>query len=225
MTDFFTQWTTQSILVRILISAFLGAIIGIDRGVTRRGGGSKTTMSVCLGATLVMLTEQFCQMHYPGTADATRMAAQVISGVGFLGVGTIIVSGHKVKGLSSAASIWTCACIGLATGIGFIVGAVVVTCILLFCLHLLPHIENAFYKHTNYISLYIEVENGKAITSLLHRVRDDGCSVDSFDVEKPKAKGQYFTVMTVLRTPRRMNAEDYMEELREMKGIISVDDM
>ena len=129
MTDFFTQWTTQSILVRILISAFLGAIIGIDRGVTRRGGGSKTTMSVCLGATLVMLTEQFCQMHYPGTADATRMASQVISGVGFLGVGTIIVSGHKVKGLSSAASIWTCACIGLATGIGFIVGAVVVTCI------------------------------------------------------------------------------------------------
>lgn len=222
---FFTEWSIPSIVVRILIAAFLGAIVGIDRGVTRRGGGSKTNMTVCLGATLVTLTDLYVQHLYPGTADLTRMSAQVISGVGFLGVGTIMVSGTRVKGLSAAAGIWTCACIGIATALGFVVGSVIITAVMLIGLHLLPYIEDAYYKHTDYLPLYIEVENGKAITEFLHKVKNDGCTVDTYEVEKPKAKGQHFTIMTVLHTPKRLNNDDYMEELREMKGIVSVDEM
>lgn len=224
--EFFTEWTYQSILARIILAAFLGALVGIDRGVTRRGGGSKTNMTVCLGATLVTLTDLYVQQLYPGTADLTRMSAQVISGVGFLGVGTIITSGHKVKGLSSAASIWTCACIGIATGLGFIIGSVAITVILLIGLHLLPHIEEVYYKHTNYLPLYIEVENGKAITEVLHKVKNDGCVVDTYEVEKPKAKGQYYTLIISLHKPKGFaSSDDYMEELREMKGIVYVDEM
>ena len=223
--DFFREWNYLSIFLRIIIAGVLGAIVGIDRGVTRRGGGSKTTMTVCLGATLVTLTDLYVHEMYPGTADLTRMSAQVISGVGFLGAGTIMVSGLKVKGLSSAASIWTCACIGIATGLGFVEGAVAITVLLLLGLHLLPHIEDAYYKHTDYLPLYIEVENGKAITEFLHKVKGDGCEVDSYEVEKPKAKGQYFTIITVLHIPKAFEPEDYMEELREMKGIVTVDEM
>lgn len=225
MWDFFREWNAISILLRIFIAAFLGAVVGIDRGVTRRGGGSKTTMTVCLGAALVTLTDLYVHEVFPGTADLTRMSAQVISGVGFLGAGTIMVSGTRVKGLSSAASIWGCACIGIATGLGFIFGSVLITVIILIGFHLLPYIEEIYYKHTNYLPLYIEVENGKAITEFLHKVKNDGCELDTYEVEKPKAKGQYFTIMAVIHTPKKLNLDDYMEELRELKGIVSVDEM
>ena len=74
----------------------LGCVIGLDRGLKKRGAGTTTNTIVCLGATLVMLTAQYMEVYFPGKSDLSRMASQVISGVGFLGVGTIIVSGHQV---------------------------------------------------------------------------------------------------------------------------------
>lgn len=118
----FSQWTPSNIFIRIFAALILGCIIGLERGVKRRGAGTKTHTIVCLGSALVMLTAQYMEVAFPGTSDMARMAAQVISGVGFLGVGTIIVSGHQVKGLTTAASLWTCACIGVAVGIGFLEG-------------------------------------------------------------------------------------------------------
>ena len=112
----FSEWTWQNIIVRIVFSLVLGIVIGIDRGAKRRGGGARTTITVCLGAAMVMLMEQYLEALYPERLDISRIAAQVISGVGFLGAGSILVSGHQIKGLTSAASIWTCACIGLAVG-------------------------------------------------------------------------------------------------------------
>ena len=91
----FSNWTTESVLIRIVVSMLLGVFIGIDRGVKRRGGGARTTTTVCLGATLVMLLEQYVQQMFPGTGDMTRMAAQVISGVGFLGAGMILSYGNS----------------------------------------------------------------------------------------------------------------------------------
>ncbi len=108
-----TGWNIQNILLRMLVSFFLGALIGIDRGVKRRGGGARTDAAVCLGAAMVMITAQYMNLFCDGGTDISRMAAQVVSGVGFLGAGSIIVSHHQVKGLTSAAGIWICACIGL----------------------------------------------------------------------------------------------------------------
>ena len=119
----FSDWTPQNIIIRIVVSILLGAIIGIDRGAKRRGGGARTTTTVCLGATLIMLMEQYLMQIFPEMADMTRMAAQVVSGVGFLGAGTILVAGRQIKGLTSAAGIWFSACAGLAVGIGFLDGA------------------------------------------------------------------------------------------------------
>ena len=103
----YSGWTGQNILIRIAISLALGIVIGIDRGAKRRGGGARTTITVCLGATMVMLLEQYLEEIYPERFDISRIAAQVVSGVGFLGAGSILVSGHQIKGLTSAASIWT----------------------------------------------------------------------------------------------------------------------
>lgn len=221
----FTEWTLQNVIIRVLTSLILGGIIGIDRGVKRRGGGARMNATVCLGATMVMLVEQYIRITFPGEADFSRMAAQVISGVGFLGAGTIIVSGHQIKGLTSAASVWTCACIGLAVGIGFIDGAVLVTVVLICGLHVLPYIEEKIYRYSRYMTLYIEVENGKVITSVLQKLREDGCRVDTFDVERPKAKGQNYTVLTTFRVKASVNNENYMRMIKNIIGVVSVDDM
>lgn len=220
-----TQWNIVNVLIRILMSMMLGAIIGIDRGAKKRGGGARTTMTVCLGATMVMLMEQFFQFTYPGETQPTRMAAQVISGVGFLGAGSILISGHQIKGLTSAASIWTCACIGLAVGCGLIDIASILTLIWVVGLHMIPPIESFFQRRSRYISIIVEVESGKAISAIMRKIRDDGCVIDIYDIDKPKAKGQYYSIMTTFRLPKNTNADEYMQGLREQKGVVTVDEM
>lgn len=221
----FSDWTWGTVMVRIIISLVLGIVVGIDRGVKRRGGGARTMITVCLGATMVMLMEQYLEELYPERLDISRIAAQVISGVGFLGAGSILVSGHQIKGLTSAASIWTCACIGLAVGIGFLDGAVILTAVWLAGVHVIPLIEDKVYRYSRYLTLYIEVDDGKAITSVSRHLKETGCFVDSFYVDKPKAKGQHFQVVATFRIPRKISRETYLHTLQELKGVESVSEI
>lgn len=220
-----TEWTPGNVLIRILTALVLGGAIGIDRGVKRRGGGARTDAAVCLGAAMVMLTAQYMSLLFPGTVNLSRMPSQVISGVGFLGAGSIIVSRRQIKGLTSAASIWICACIGLAAGIGFVDGAVVVTVILLVGLHLLPIIEDRIYQRSGYVALYIEAEDSKTAAFLLHKMKMDGCKIDMYEVDKPGAGGQTFTIMATVRIARKENREYYLDQLSQMDGVISLDSL
>lgn len=221
----FSEWTYGNIIIRIIISLIIGIAIGIDRGAKRRGGGARTTVTVCLGATMVMLMEQYLEELYPERLDISRIAAQVVSGVGFLGAGSILVSGHQIKGLTSAASIWTCACVGLAVGIGFIDGAVLLTALWLIGVHLAPYIEERIYRHSRYMTLYIEVEDGKAITLVSRYLNMDNCFIDTFYVDKPKAKGQHFQIVTTFKIPKGKAKEDYQNSLKELKGVVAVNEI
>lgn len=221
----FSEWTMENIILRIVVSVLLGAAIGLDRGAKRRGGGARTTTTVCLGAALIMLLEQYLKETFPGMSDISRLAAQVVSGVGFLGAGTILVAGQQIKGLTSAASIWFSACIGLATGIGFLDGAVLVTAVLLLVLHLLPVIERRIYAYSRYMTLHIEIENEQLITLIFHKLMEEGCTLDLFDWEKPKSKRLPCVINTVIHIPKHRNKDDYLMELRNIPGVLSVDDM
>lgn len=201
-----------------------GGLIGIDRGAKRRGGGARTDSAVCIGAALVMMTGQYIEIRWPGLADISRMASQVVSGVGFLGAGSILVSGHQVKGLTSAAGIWLSACIGLAVGIGFVDGAVLATLVLLAGLHLLPLLEEKIYQYSRYVILYVEADEGGASAEFLHHLKMDGCKVDRFDVDKSGGM-QSFTILTTIRLPKDLNRDEYIEELSRMRGIHSIDIM
>ena len=220
-----TAWTAENIIIRMVAAIVLGAVIGIDRGAKRRGGGARTDAAVCLGAALVMMTGQYMEIRFPGASDMARLASQVVSGVGFLGAGSIIVSGHQVKGLTSAASIWICACVGLAVGIGFVDGAVLATFILLCGLHILPGVEERVYKHSRYVILNVEAVEGGSSAELLRRLKADGCKVDVFEVDKSGADIQSFTILTTIRIPRSLDQEEYIESLMEIIGILSIDSM
>ena len=219
-----SAWTLRNIVIRLVTAMALGGLIGIDRGAKRRGGGARTDSAVCIGAALVMMTGQYIEIRWPGLADISRMASQVVSGVGFLGAGSILVSGHQVKGLTSAAGIWLSACIGLAVGIGFVDGAVLATLVLLAGLHLLPLLEEKIYQYSRYVIPYVEADEGGASAEFLHHLKMDGCKVDRFDVDKSGGM-QSFTILTTIRLPKDLNRDEYIEELSRMRGIHSIDIM
>lgn len=221
----FSEWSWSNLIIRIIVALVIGTVIGIDRGAKRRGGGARTTITVCLGAAMVMLLEQYLEELYPERLDISRIAAQVVSGVGFLGAGSILVSGHQIKGLTSAASIWTCACVGLAVGIGFLDGAVLLTALWLVGVHLAPYLEDKLYRYSRYMTLYIEVEDGKAITQVSKHLKNDNCFMDTFYVDKPKAKGQHFQIVTTFQIPRGKTREEYQHSLQEVKGVMSVSEI
>lgn len=197
------QWNTVNILIRIVAALLLGAIVGLDRGLKRRGAGAKTCTVLCLGATLVMLTAQYMEVYFPDKADMARLAAQVISGIGFLGVGTIIITGNRqVKGLTTAASLWTCACIGLACGIGFVDGALIITICVLFALHILASIETVLYKNSKYVSLIVEVSHDCSIARLIASIKELNITVNDTDFLKNK-KDKTITIFLSIKASQK----------------------
>ncbi len=133
-------------LMQLLLSFILGGLIGFQRESINRPAGFRTHILVALGSTLVMQTSfyVFDAYHTMTTIDPMRLGAQVISGMGFLGAGTIIKEGSSVKGLTTAASLWAVACIGLAIGTGFYVGAIITTALIYFILAFFMDIEKRF---------------------------------------------------------------------------------
>lgn len=140
--------------VRLLLAAVLGGIIGYERERARTPAGFRTHIIVCVASALIMLTSEFLSQAYGGDSgsDPSRLGAAVISGIGFLGAGTILRSGANVRGLTTAASLWAVACVGLAVGIGFYAGAIAVSLVIFLTLVLLKRIGRNFsarYKTIN----------------------------------------------------------------------------
>lgn len=221
----FSAWTGENVILRMAAALILGALIGIDRGAKRRGGGARTDAAVCLGAAMVVMTGQYMEIRYQGTTDVARMASQVVSGVGFLGAGSILVSRHQVKGLTSAAGIWVCACIGLAVGIGFVDGAILATLLLLAALHILPVVEERVYRHSRYVVLRVEAIEGGTSAELFHRLKADGCILDLYEVDRAGIDMSVYIITLTVRIPRKLNREQYVQSLMEIEGIRSVDSL
>lgn len=146
--------------MRLFLAVFCGGIIGLQRNASNHVTGFRTHILVCIGATLAMMTNQYvCEnLGYLAASDPTRLGAQVITGVGFLGVGSIIVTGkNKIKGLTTAAGLWASACMGLAIGIGFYRGAIIACLTIYISLSILTDVKNRLYRKSKFINLYIEV--------------------------------------------------------------------
>jgi putative Mg2+ transporter-C (MgtC) family protein len=148
-------------LARIVLAAILGGAIGWEREQHGRDAGLRTHLLLCVGCTLIMLVSlrlpSLFTPQYTGTsvvrADPSRIAAQVITGVGFLGAGAIIVLGRKIRGLTTAACIWVTAAIGLAVGSGYLFVAVFTAAVVLFALHVLARLERRMTNKDQYVRL------------------------------------------------------------------------
>lgn len=152
---------TIEITVRLLTSLFLGGIIGYEREINRHAAGLRTNILVCVGSTLIMLLSIYGFNQFLNESsvrsDPARLAAQVISGIGFLGAGTIMQRGASIKGLTTAATLWVMAAIGLAVGAGFYYPAVI-TCVIVFLsLRILNKVEHRFFSSGKLLTLRIQI--------------------------------------------------------------------
>jgi putative Mg2+ transporter-C (MgtC) family protein len=219
----FGEWNIQNLLIRVIAATVLGGAIGLDRGMKHRGAGTKTITVVCLGATLVMLTEQYIQIYFPGLANMNRMAAQVISGVGFIGVGTIIVSRHRVRGLTTAATLWASACIGLAVGIGFVEGGVLITAMMLVSLHVLPYVERFATRHSHFCNVFIDLEESRDLHTVIQKLKEAGVTIDSMDTSESKSEGVGISVHMVLYLKKAVRRTEIYDILVKLDKVVSVD--
>lgn len=225
MLGYFVEWNIQNIVIRVIVATVLGGIIGLDRGMKHRGAGTKTITIVCLGATLVMLTEQYIQVYLPGLANMNRLGAQVISGVGFIGVGTIIISRHRVRGLTTAATLWASACVGLAVGIGFVEGGILITAMMLASLHALPYVERFAARHSRYCNVFVDLEESRDLHKLVQRLREAGIVIDSMDMGETRTPGETISVHMVLFVKKSVGREEIYDIFMKSDGVVAVDFM
>jgi len=216
----FREWSLLSMFLRLLSALMVGTIIGIDRSMKRRGAGIKTHVIVCLGSAIVMMTSQYMMQIYPDAADLGRMGAQVISGVGFLGVGTIIVTGrNQVKGLTTAAGLWTCACVGLAAGIGYIEGVILCLVFVLFTFRVLNSVDYMMQKNSKVFDVYIEFFNNKSVIRFKEQLHATGFKLSVFDLTKSKIKGEGPSAIATIEVEDKRKRAMLVEILRNMEGV------
>jgi len=175
-----------SISVRLALAMILGGIIGLERGIKKRPAGMRTYMLVCIGATLVMITNQYLTYLFP-YSDPARMGAQVISGIGFLGVGTIIITrDRQVRGLTTAAGLWASACMGLAIGIGFYSGALIGMVFIFIVTTIMHRLDIELIRRSRAMDMYIELTDTSHIYKILDHMRENDIKVTHMEVMRPK---------------------------------------
>ncbi len=184
--EFLRSFNEISVIVRLGLALFFGGLIGMERERKRRPAGFRTHMLVCLGSSLVMLISQYLQSKgLP--LDATRLGAQVISGIGFLGAGTIIVTArHQVKGLTTAAGLWASACMGLAVGIGFYEGAILACVVILSTETVLMGLDRKIMSTSKAMNIYIEFSQSDDIQQILGTLKEMGMRIVDVEIGKVK---------------------------------------
>lgn len=207
-------------ILRILLALLLGGILGIERGMKNRPAGMRTYMLVCIGSCMIMLTNQYV-FQTLGTGDPVRMGAQVVSGIGFLGAGTIMVTRHsQIRGLTTAAGLWAAAAVGLAVGIGFYEAAVGGSIAIFIVLTLLNKLDDAMHRNTKNIELYIELSANTSLMTfmgLLKQVLEDVLIMRTEHDYTGEDGSRAYIVL--LKTKKRMNHTIVVNAVREVAGV------
>lgn len=180
------EWNVTGICLRLALATFVGVIIGLDREYKNKGAGIKTHALVCIGAAMAMIVNEYVFREFPNmNTDITRLGAQVISGIGFLGVGTIMMNGRsEVKGLTTAAGLWACAGVGLAAGIGFAEGTLLAVIFILFIFRVLAPLDKKLHKNSKRIDLYMEFKDSESIRPFMESLRRQKVDLLEFDFRK-----------------------------------------
>lgn len=226
--SFLHELNMVSTIFRLFLAMVLSTLIGMDRGMKRRGAGVKTHVVVCLGATLVMMTGEFIHLYVngAGTGDTARLGAQVISGVGFLGAGTIIMTGQRhITGLTTAASVWATSCIGLAIGIGFYSGAIFSTLCMLIVFKYFRFIDNYVENHTNLFEVYMEFENNEYMSNVIKKLREEHIKVNNVMIIKKKTKTQNVLIQASLESEHWMTKKTLFRMVEEKEGVLSIEEL
>ena len=178
---------------------------------------------VFLGVCILLFLGNF---GWAGIGDTARLGAQVVSGIGFLGVGTIIVTGQRhVSGLTTAASLWTSACIGLAVGIGFYSGAIFTTLGLILVFKYAKYIEVYVEEHSNTYDVYMEFENEDKMSMAIKKLREEDILISNVVIIKKRSKTQSVVIQATMEAAKWKARHTVFREVRQQEGVISVEEI
>ena len=227
-----------SMMLRILLAMAMGGVIGFDRERKHRPAGFRTYMLICLGAAATQILSQYLDLMLSTRwaadlaavgkrTDVVRLGARVVSGVGFIGTGTILVTERQeVKGLTTAACLWASACMGLAIGAGFYEAVLIGFVLIVLIMKLLPLLEKQMLASSVNMNLYVEmdtIENVGEVVSFLRAGR-----IKVFDVElgKLERNGQTFIKGQFnIRLPHRFPHTDLLASVALLDGIVAIDEV
>lgn len=214
------ELTYVAVGLRIMAALIMGGILGLERGMKNRPAGLRTYMLVCVGSCLIMMTNQFI-FQTTGTGDPTRMSAQVISGIGFLGAGTIVVTQHnQIKGLTTAAGLWACAAAGLALGIGFYEAAVAGGVSIFVILTLLQRWDDRMHSKGRVFDIYFELTEGYPLGELIRAVRAMELEVFDIRMESDAVLSDGLTAfVATVKAKRRVAHTGILAELKKLPGV------
>ncbi len=212
------ELNNYSAALRILLAVLLGGLIGLERGQHGRAAGLRTHILVCLGATLTAMVGLYTSRILNFSSDPMRIGAQVVSGIGFLGVGTILVRNRRqVTGLTTAAGLWTTACLGLAIGVGFYLAAILSFLAVLVTMEFLIFLERSV-KTKSPRACYVELTDIHEVTPLLDRLSN---LIEVADVLPPKS-GVSAHVGIELQAHTPAECDLLMKELRTQESAVII---
>lgn len=232
------EFNIYSMMLRVVLAMLMGGIVGFEREKKGRGAGFRTYMLVALGAALTVMLSQYLDymlnhawletsLQIGIKTDVSRFGAQVINGVGFLGAGTIIVTGRQeVKGLTTAAGLWASACMGLAVGAGFYECVVVGMALILLSMTLLPLIEDAMLAISRNMTIYVEMDSFENLGSIVNHIKAEGITLYDVEIEKDKREHMaQFSVLCTMKLPQRREHAEVLAELSMLDGVVAIDEV
>ncbi len=223
--------------LRITLAVIVGGLLGLERERKSSPAGFRTYMLVALGSTMTIMLSQYIdimlatkwasQAQSVGAVhDASRFGAQVINGVGFLGAGTIILTGRKhVKGLTTAAGLWASACLGLAIGAGYYECVLVCAVLILVCMYAFPALENRMIQRSRYMNILAELDGFEHLGDMLSLLRDSCVTIYDVDLTKqPENRLAELGVHLSVYLPRDINHTELLALLSTVDGMVSIEE-
>ena len=223
-----------SVCLRLVLAMLFGGAIGLERARKGRAAGFRTYMLVCLGASLTMLLGQYelfmissAWSLFGGTTDVARFGAQVINGIGFLGAGTILVTGkQEVKGLTTAAGLWASACVGLAIGAGFYECVILAFILILLVIRVLPAIEAYIIEKARNINIYIEFTSLDNIGEIISAIKALDVHIYEVDINRGHGDGTRYPGATFyICLGKKQPHTRVLSALSDLKCIHSIEEL
>ena len=217
--------STYEIIFKLTLACILGGIIGLERESLNRPAGFRTYTLVCMGSALAMVVslDMYYQYYQTVNADPGRIAAQVVSCIGFLGAGTIMREGSTVRGLTTAAGLWGVACVGLAIGAGMYVPAVVTTVLILFVLIYFVKFEEHFTGMRLYKGIVMVVDDAPGQVGIIGSILGEmGVLIKNISLERLEGENR-LEMELLLSVPAEIGIEEVIQKLSAAKGTQSID--
>lgn len=220
------EFTGISIAIRLVLATLFGGIIGMEREAKGHSAGFRTFTLVCLGSAVSTIVNIYL-FQITQSADVSRIPAGVVSGIGFLGVGTIIVTRkNTVRGLTTAASLWVTACLGLALGAGMIATSTLTFVLILFTIGVLQRLGRYIAGRNRDISLYIEMEKDKDIDDLIKFIRSKGYGISTMEKKREKvSKNIDLTIMMEIDLKKKMSHSEVINELSNLDCVYYIEEV